>query len=256
MCSSTTAAASAAGSSPSPLPASPAARTNTHTELVSDCINHSSPQCCHCGWRGAHSPNCPFSCILASHLSRSAFALHLSRSLSHVPAFRLARLAFKFLKPKFPHILHSIYASNASLALALASTRLPRLNLSPSRLFHSPPTLHILRPFHNPSASTFTLHPHLYHFAFPFSTWARSCLVPASPSSTFHFPHLFMHPPSPSPHVASESRLYHLPSPRTTKFIEDPSNLNTDLTHTPSITPFVIGVVIALSSCPFASSVS
>ncbi|PBL04107.1 hypothetical protein ARMGADRAFT_43255 [Armillaria gallica] len=20
----------------------------------------SSPQCCHCGWRGAHAPNCPF----------------------------------------------------------------------------------------------------------------------------------------------------------------------------------------------------
>ncbi|KAF8971888.1 hypothetical protein BDZ97DRAFT_1152505 [Flammula alnicola] len=26
----------------------------------SSCINHSSPQCCHCGWRGSHSPNCPF----------------------------------------------------------------------------------------------------------------------------------------------------------------------------------------------------
>ncbi|KZT30977.1 hypothetical protein NEOLEDRAFT_1054402 [Neolentinus lepideus HHB14362 ss-1] len=24
------------------------------------CINYSSPQCCHCGWRGGHSPNCPF----------------------------------------------------------------------------------------------------------------------------------------------------------------------------------------------------
>ncbi|KAK0204489.1 hypothetical protein DFS33DRAFT_1258667 [Desarmillaria ectypa] len=20
----------------------------------------SAPQCCHCGWRGAHAPNCPF----------------------------------------------------------------------------------------------------------------------------------------------------------------------------------------------------
>ncbi|TRM58425.1 hypothetical protein BD626DRAFT_404727, partial [Schizophyllum amplum] len=20
----------------------------------------SAPQCCHCGWRGAHSPDCPF----------------------------------------------------------------------------------------------------------------------------------------------------------------------------------------------------
>ncbi|KAF8799905.1 hypothetical protein BYT27DRAFT_7200887 [Phlegmacium glaucopus] len=26
----------------------------------SSCVNHSSPQCCHCGWRGSHSPNCPF----------------------------------------------------------------------------------------------------------------------------------------------------------------------------------------------------
>ncbi|KAI0271455.1 hypothetical protein BC834DRAFT_859611 [Gloeopeniophorella convolvens] len=24
------------------------------------CINFSSPQCCHCGWRGTHSPSCPF----------------------------------------------------------------------------------------------------------------------------------------------------------------------------------------------------
>ncbi|GBE77271.1 hypothetical protein BKA93DRAFT_733954 [Sparassis latifolia] len=22
--------------------------------------SHSSPQCCHCGWRGAHAPTCPF----------------------------------------------------------------------------------------------------------------------------------------------------------------------------------------------------
>ncbi|KAF8167218.1 hypothetical protein B0H34DRAFT_680875 [Crassisporium funariophilum] len=27
---------------------------------TSSCVNHSSPQCCHCGWRGSHSPNCPF----------------------------------------------------------------------------------------------------------------------------------------------------------------------------------------------------
>ncbi|KAI0059421.1 hypothetical protein BV25DRAFT_1828939 [Artomyces pyxidatus] len=24
------------------------------------CVDYSAPQCCHCGWRGSHSPNCPF----------------------------------------------------------------------------------------------------------------------------------------------------------------------------------------------------
>ncbi|KAG1840718.1 hypothetical protein DFJ58DRAFT_708226 [Suillus subalutaceus] len=24
------------------------------------CMNFSSNQCCHCGWRGSHSPSCPF----------------------------------------------------------------------------------------------------------------------------------------------------------------------------------------------------
>ncbi|KAH9969131.1 hypothetical protein BC827DRAFT_1121129 [Russula dissimulans] len=24
------------------------------------CVNFSAPQCCHCGYRGTHSPNCPF----------------------------------------------------------------------------------------------------------------------------------------------------------------------------------------------------
>ncbi|TFK21276.1 hypothetical protein FA15DRAFT_672714 [Coprinopsis marcescibilis] len=41
------------GASPSPacpaLSSSPAA-----------CTNDSAPQCCHCGWRGSHSPDCPF----------------------------------------------------------------------------------------------------------------------------------------------------------------------------------------------------
>ncbi|KAL4070255.1 hypothetical protein J3A83DRAFT_4241505 [Scleroderma citrinum] len=23
-------------------------------------VNAGAPQCCHCGWRGSHSPNCPF----------------------------------------------------------------------------------------------------------------------------------------------------------------------------------------------------
>ncbi|KAF9264450.1 hypothetical protein L218DRAFT_863105 [Marasmius fiardii PR-910] len=26
----------------------------------SSCSFHSAPQCCHCGWRGSHSPTCPF----------------------------------------------------------------------------------------------------------------------------------------------------------------------------------------------------
>ncbi|KAG1763256.1 hypothetical protein EDD22DRAFT_888062 [Suillus occidentalis] len=24
------------------------------------CKNFNAPQCCHCGWRGSHSPSCPF----------------------------------------------------------------------------------------------------------------------------------------------------------------------------------------------------
>ncbi|KIJ66573.1 hypothetical protein HYDPIDRAFT_129558 [Hydnomerulius pinastri MD-312] len=23
-------------------------------------VNGNAPQCCHCGWRGSHSPSCPF----------------------------------------------------------------------------------------------------------------------------------------------------------------------------------------------------
>ncbi|KAG9309070.1 hypothetical protein JVU11DRAFT_10952 [Chiua virens] len=23
-------------------------------------VNANAPQCCHCGWRGAHAPSCPF----------------------------------------------------------------------------------------------------------------------------------------------------------------------------------------------------
>ncbi|KIJ97040.1 hypothetical protein K443DRAFT_681826 [Laccaria amethystina LaAM-08-1] len=35
--------------------------TPTHKESDSNtCVNHSSPQCCHCGWRGSHAANCPF----------------------------------------------------------------------------------------------------------------------------------------------------------------------------------------------------
>ncbi|KAN0121633.1 hypothetical protein V8E52_003529 [Russula decolorans] len=38
--------------------------TCTHTregpDIEGSCVNHSAPQCCHCGYRGSHSPNCPF----------------------------------------------------------------------------------------------------------------------------------------------------------------------------------------------------
>ncbi|KII93092.1 hypothetical protein PLICRDRAFT_35269 [Plicaturopsis crispa FD-325 SS-3] len=30
------------------------------TSDAQPCVNHGAPQCCHCGWRGSHSPNCPF----------------------------------------------------------------------------------------------------------------------------------------------------------------------------------------------------
>ncbi|KAG2144716.1 uncharacterized protein EDB93DRAFT_532576 [Suillus bovinus] len=41
---------------------------HSHTTPVSmrissdddSCINFNAPQCCHCGWRGSHSPSCPF----------------------------------------------------------------------------------------------------------------------------------------------------------------------------------------------------
>jgi hypothetical protein len=27
---------------------------------VESLSNDNGPQCCHCGWRGAHAPDCPF----------------------------------------------------------------------------------------------------------------------------------------------------------------------------------------------------
>ncbi|KAG1825290.1 hypothetical protein EV424DRAFT_1320188 [Suillus variegatus] len=41
---------------------------HSHTTPVSmrissdddSCFNFNAPQCCHCGWRGSHSPSCPF----------------------------------------------------------------------------------------------------------------------------------------------------------------------------------------------------
>ncbi|KAL4251291.1 hypothetical protein ABKN59_006757 [Abortiporus biennis] len=38
---------------------SSAPNTN-HSESSTACVNHGAPQCCHCGWRGAHAPTCPF----------------------------------------------------------------------------------------------------------------------------------------------------------------------------------------------------
>ncbi|KAA1471465.1 hypothetical protein DENSPDRAFT_776601 [Dentipellis sp. KUC8613] len=38
----------------------PACTTSRTDADEHPCIDASSPQCCHCGWRGSHSPNCPF----------------------------------------------------------------------------------------------------------------------------------------------------------------------------------------------------
>ncbi|KAL1750832.1 hypothetical protein FB107DRAFT_223206, partial [Schizophyllum commune] len=40
---------------PSSTPASAKATTGDAAPT-----NASAPQCCHCGWRGAHAPDCPF----------------------------------------------------------------------------------------------------------------------------------------------------------------------------------------------------
>ncbi|ETW86746.1 hypothetical protein HETIRDRAFT_41255 [Heterobasidion irregulare TC 32-1] len=69
MHSSSSASSVAASASPSPsmchshkLSATPTV-LHSVTKVDSDehpFANFSSPQCCHCGWRGAHSPTCPF----------------------------------------------------------------------------------------------------------------------------------------------------------------------------------------------------
>ncbi|EMD42257.1 hypothetical protein CERSUDRAFT_79851 [Gelatoporia subvermispora B] len=33
---------------------------SSHTASEQSPANHNLPQCCHCGWRGAHAPTCPF----------------------------------------------------------------------------------------------------------------------------------------------------------------------------------------------------
>ncbi|EKM49575.1 uncharacterized protein PHACADRAFT_265118 [Phanerochaete carnosa HHB-10118-sp] len=30
------------------------------SQVPSDKGSSGQPQCCHCGWRGSHAPNCPF----------------------------------------------------------------------------------------------------------------------------------------------------------------------------------------------------
>lgn len=42
---------------------SPKDTRHTHNYTVEPqmaCLAHNAPQCCHCGYRGAHAPNCPF----------------------------------------------------------------------------------------------------------------------------------------------------------------------------------------------------
>ncbi|EGN93539.1 hypothetical protein SERLA73DRAFT_145169 [Serpula lacrymans var. lacrymans S7.3] len=34
--------------------------THNSTDDADAFVNPSAPQCCHCGWRGSHSPSCPF----------------------------------------------------------------------------------------------------------------------------------------------------------------------------------------------------
>ena len=54
-------AASCLHTSSSSAPAAPLSHHTSTTES-SSCVNYSggAPQCCHCGWRGAHAPTCPF----------------------------------------------------------------------------------------------------------------------------------------------------------------------------------------------------
>ncbi|KDQ62904.1 hypothetical protein JAAARDRAFT_119996 [Jaapia argillacea MUCL 33604] len=46
-------------SSPSPISSMPVS-THSTTHGQESWVNQNAPQCCHCGWRGAHSPSCPF----------------------------------------------------------------------------------------------------------------------------------------------------------------------------------------------------
>ncbi|KAF6761328.1 hypothetical protein DFP72DRAFT_880772 [Ephemerocybe angulata] len=74
MCTSTSYSSSAAVAQAQislPTSSAPAASSTSAA-----CIDHSSPQCCHCGWRGTHSPSCPFNlaaAIYQSSIQPSAF---------------------------------------------------------------------------------------------------------------------------------------------------------------------------------------
>ncbi|KAI0784222.1 hypothetical protein C8Q75DRAFT_736356 [Abortiporus biennis] len=49
-------------------------------------VNKSAPQCCHCGWRGAHAPTCPFKCSVEDTLGLRLIPSSLlpSESRAHV----------------------------------------------------------------------------------------------------------------------------------------------------------------------------
>ncbi|EJF67311.1 hypothetical protein BD309DRAFT_858708 [Dichomitus squalens] len=47
-------------SSQPPAPSLGAAPVSRAVQSASCPTSASSPQCCHCGWRGAHAPTCPF----------------------------------------------------------------------------------------------------------------------------------------------------------------------------------------------------
>ncbi|KAI0082318.1 hypothetical protein K474DRAFT_1655700 [Panus rudis PR-1116 ss-1] len=49
-----------AHSNASSQPSSPSSAPSTHHHHSSAPVNCNAPQCCHCGWRGAHAPTCPF----------------------------------------------------------------------------------------------------------------------------------------------------------------------------------------------------
>ena len=47
--------------SSAPLAAAPALlRCTAPAAACTSAVTHNAPQCCHCGWRGDHAPNCPF----------------------------------------------------------------------------------------------------------------------------------------------------------------------------------------------------
>ncbi|KAI0830897.1 hypothetical protein BC628DRAFT_1356106 [Trametes gibbosa] len=48
-------------SAPSSTTAAPSCAAQCSVADSHSCVlSASAPQCCHCGWRGAHAPSCPF----------------------------------------------------------------------------------------------------------------------------------------------------------------------------------------------------